>query len=88
MWLCFAVVLLINITKSYSFTLKNTLKLRFERCDVFTAVSVTSTLFYCVMLSLFRRNIAAFTFVVHNSGGFLKYFLFFLFNPGIFLSIH
>jgi len=70
MWLCLAVVLLINITKLYSFTLENTLKLRFDRCEFLTDVIVTITLLYCVLLSLFRRNIAAFTIVVQKSGFF------------------
>jgi len=37
------------------------LKRRFERCEFITGVNVTVTLLYGVMLSLFRRNIAAFT---------------------------
>jgi hypothetical protein len=52
--------------------LKNTLTLRFERREVLTEVNVTITLLFSVMLSLFPRNLASFTFVVYKSGVFLK----------------
>ena len=68
-------------------SLKNTSKLRFERCEVLTEGNVALILLYGIMLRLFRRNIATFSFLVHKSGLFVKSFIIFLCSAGIFLGI-